>query len=62
MTDSAAYHAWYATPRGAWIAGRELALLDELLRPRPGESVLDARSGASSPYACAGPDPSRAAL
>ncbi len=38
MTDPAAYHAWYATPSGAWIAGRELALLDELLRPHPGES------------------------
>ena len=45
MTDPAAYHAWYATPRGAWIAGRELALLDELLRPRSGESVLDVGCG-----------------
>ncbi len=45
MMDPAAYHAWYATPRGAWIAGRELALFDELLRPRPGESVLDVGSG-----------------
>ncbi|MFZ1575913.1 MAG: class I SAM-dependent methyltransferase [Chromatiaceae bacterium] len=45
MTDPTAYHAWYATPRGAWIAGREFALLDELLRPRPGESVLDVGSG-----------------
>jgi len=45
VTDPAAYNAWYETPRGAWIAGRELALLHDLLRPRPGESVLDVGCG-----------------
>jgi SAM-dependent methyltransferase len=45
MTDPAAYHAWYASPRGAWIAGLELALLDGLLRPRPRESMLDVGCG-----------------
>ena len=45
MTDPATYHAWYETPRGAWIAGRELDLLVALLRPSPGESVLDVGTG-----------------
>jgi SAM-dependent methyltransferase len=45
VTDLAAYHAWYETPRGAWIAGRELALLHDLMRPRPGESVQDVGCG-----------------
>jgi protein-L-isoaspartate O-methyltransferase len=45
VTDPAAYHAWYETPRGAWIAGRDLDLVDGLLCPRPGESVLDVGCG-----------------
>jgi SAM-dependent methyltransferase len=45
VTDPATYHAWYETPHGAWIAGRELVLLDDLLRPKPGESVLDVGCG-----------------
>ena len=45
MTDPATYHAWYDTQRGAWIAGLELALLHDLLRPRPGESMLDVGCG-----------------
>jgi len=39
------YEAWYHTPRGAWVAEREFALLMQLLRPRPGQSLLDAGSG-----------------
>jgi SAM-dependent methyltransferase len=45
VTDPAAYHAWYETPRGAWIAGRELDLVDDLWCLRPGESVLDVGCG-----------------
>jgi SAM-dependent methyltransferase len=45
VTDPATYHAWYETQRGAWIAGEDLALLHDLLRPRPGESVLDVGCG-----------------
>jgi SAM-dependent methyltransferase len=45
VKDLAAYHAWYETPRGVWIAGREIALLYDLMHPRPGESVLDVGCG-----------------
>ena len=41
----AEYEAWYHTPRGAWVAEREFTLLMQLLRPRPGQSLLDAGSG-----------------
>ncbi len=41
----AAYQAWYHTPRGAWIAEREFALLMRLLQPCTGQSVLDAGCG-----------------
>lgn len=30
MKDPAAYHAWYETPRGAWIGAREAGLMLEL--------------------------------
>ncbi|RRQ22392.1 class I SAM-dependent methyltransferase [Thiohalobacter thiocyanaticus] len=43
--DPAEYEAWYHTPRGRWIAGREAALLLRLLRPQPGASLLDAGCG-----------------
>jgi SAM-dependent methyltransferase len=43
--EPAAYEAWYATPRGAWIARAETRLLLRLLRPRPGARLLDAGCG-----------------
>jgi len=43
--NPADYEGWYDTPRGRWIAGVEHALMRELLRPAPGESVLDVGCG-----------------
>jgi SAM-dependent methyltransferase len=42
---AARYEAWYRTPRGAWISATEFRLLVSLLRPRPGESLLDVGCG-----------------
>lgn len=39
------YEAWYASPRGQWIANAEYSLLKSLLRPTPGCSVLDTGCG-----------------
>lgn len=39
------YEAWYTIPRGAWIGGIEYRLLDELLGPHSGETVLDVGCG-----------------
>ncbi|OIQ98660.1 malonyl-[acyl-carrier protein] O-methyltransferase [mine drainage metagenome] len=39
------YDAWYATQRGAWIGGEEYRLLDSLLAPTPGETLLDVGCG-----------------
>ena len=39
------YEAWYATARGAWIGDIEYRLLDELLTPHSGETVLDVGCG-----------------
>lgn len=39
------YEAWYETPRGAWIGDVECRLLESLLAPRAGETLLDVGSG-----------------
>ena len=39
------YDAWYATRRGAWIGEQEYRLLESLLDPQPGETLLDAGCG-----------------
>jgi SAM-dependent methyltransferase len=42
---AARYEAWYRTPRGAWVSDTEFRLLVSLLRPRPGETLLDVGCG-----------------
>lgn len=57
MPSPAAYEAWYHTPRGAWIARREFALLWRLLPMQPGATLLDVGSGTGNEarrYASAG--------
>lgn len=39
------YDAWYDSPRGHWIGETELGLLTRMLRPQPGESLLDVGCG-----------------
>ncbi|MEW6691102.1 MAG: class I SAM-dependent methyltransferase [Pseudomonadota bacterium] len=39
------YDAWYAAPRGAWIGELEYRLLQGMLRPAPGSSILDVGCG-----------------
>ncbi|HRH82568.1 MAG TPA: class I SAM-dependent methyltransferase [Thiobacillaceae bacterium] len=39
------YDAWYDSPRGRWIGETELGLLQRMLRPRPGETLLDVGCG-----------------
>lgn len=43
--DPKTYDDWYETPRGRWIGGRELELIEEMLAPQPGESLLDVGCG-----------------
>lgn len=43
--DASAYDAWYHTPRGAWIGEVEYRLLQRLLAPLSGESLLDVGCG-----------------
>lgn len=43
--SAAAYDAWYQTRLGAAAHRIELALIDRLARPRPGEQALDAGCG-----------------
>jgi SAM-dependent methyltransferase len=45
IIDPAAYESWYHTPRGRWIAEREFNLLQRLLRPGVGASLLDVGCG-----------------
>lgn len=45
MTDPHLYDSWYYTPRGRWIARRELSLIMRLLRPHAGCTLLDVGSG-----------------
>ena len=45
ITDPAAYEAWYHTPRGQWIGEREFILLQNMLRPQAGSSLLDVGCG-----------------
>ena len=40
-----AYEAWYHTPRGEWIGETEFSLLLQLIRPGPGQTVLDVGCG-----------------
>ncbi len=44
-TDPAAYEAWYHTPRGRWISDCEFSLLQDLLDPKAGGSLLDVGCG-----------------
>ncbi|BAZ95185.1 SAM-dependent methyltransferases [Thiohalobacter thiocyanaticus] len=68
--DPADYEAWYHSPRGRWIAGREAALMLRLLRPQSGASLLDAGCGtghfsrrfAAAGLAVTGVDPDPAML
>lgn len=64
------YDAWYDTPRGRWIGGRELALAVSLLDLPAGATLLDAGCGtgwftrrfAQAGFAVTGLDPDSAAL
>jgi len=43
--NPAEYDAWYHTPRGAWIGTSEFSLLQSLLQPAAGASLLDVGCG-----------------
>ncbi|WP_303906672.1 class I SAM-dependent methyltransferase [Thiohalomonas denitrificans] len=45
MSDPANYEAWYRTPRGAWIAEREFALMMALLQPQIPATLVDVGAG-----------------
>ncbi|GBE10407.1 malonyl-[acyl-carrier protein] O-methyltransferase [bacterium BMS3Abin12] len=64
------YDAWYDTPRGAWIAAREFALLRRLTAPAAGATLLDVGCGtgrfsrrfAAAGFGVTGVDPDPAML
>lgn len=70
MKDPANYHAWYETPRGAWIGTREAELMLELMKPNRDEGLLDVGCGtgwfsvgfAQAGLQVTGLDPDRAVL
>lgn len=39
------YEAWYHTPRGSWIGQTEFRLLQRLIKPKAGETILDVGCG-----------------
>lgn len=43
--DAKGYDAWYETPRGRWIGGRELEMVKRALAPCPGDALLDVGCG-----------------
>jgi SAM-dependent methyltransferase len=43
--DAEGYDAWYETPRGRWIGGRELGLVKRALALEPGNALLDVGCG-----------------
>lgn len=43
--DAEEYDAWYETPRGRWIGGRELDLVKRALALEPGDALLDVGCG-----------------
>ena len=45
VADAAGYDAWYGTARGTWIGEIEFRLLQRLLRPKRGETLLDVGCG-----------------
>ena len=66
----AEYSAWYHTPRGAWIADRELRLMMSMMRPASGSSLLDVGCGtghfsrrfANAGFNVTGIDPDQSAI
>jgi len=45
LIDPASYDAWYHTPRGRWIGEQEFTLLEALLTPDTGATLLDVGCG-----------------
>jgi len=45
ITDPTTYEAWYKTPRGHWVSECEFSLLQRLMNPHTGESLLDVGCG-----------------